>query len=103
MRLPGQCGRHSFHGNLGAFARDAGHGTDADEAVMYFRDFKLEKTAHELFVGTRYGDFRVVVLVVDIGYHRTDSLALAEEVAGYGLALWQQKLVLVVIEQQGLF
>ena len=38
----------AFHGNLGAFARDAGHGTDADEAVVYFRDFKLEKTAHEL-------------------------------------------------------
>ncbi len=72
----------ALYGNLGAFARDAGHGADADEAVVYLGNLKLEEAAQELLVGARYRDFGVVVLVVYVGDDSAYGFAFAEEVAG---------------------
>ena len=64
--------------------------------VVDFGNLKFEKTDKEVVARTRYGDFRVVVLVVDIGDYGTDGLALTEEIAGNRLALGKKKLVLLV-------
>ena len=91
----------AFNGNLGAFARDAGNGADVDEAVVDFGNFEFEESAEELLVGTRNGDFGVVVLIVDVCDYGTYGLAFAEEVAGDSLALGEEELVLVVVEEEG--
>ncbi len=72
----------TLNGDLGAFARDASYGADADEAVVDFGHFEFEEATQELLVGTRYGDLGVVVLVVDVGNDGADGLAFAEVVAG---------------------
>ena len=69
---------------------------------MDFGNLKLEKTAEELVAGARDGDFGIVVLVVDVSDDSADGLALAEEVAGDRLALWEEELVLLVVEEEGL-
>ncbi len=67
---------------------------------MNFGNLKLEQAAEEGLVGARNGNLGVVVLIVDIGNDGAHGFALAEEVAGYGLALGQEKLVFLVVEEQ---
>ena len=67
---------------------------------MNFWNLKLEQAAEEGLVGARNGNLGVVVLIVDIGNDGAHGFALAEEVAGYGLALGQEKLVFLVVEEQ---
>ena len=92
----------ALHSYLGALARDAGHGADADEALVDLRHLYLEEAAEEVLIRARYGDLGIVVGVVDIGDDGAHGLTLAEEVARDALILGQQQLVFVVVEQQSL-
>ncbi len=92
----------ALDGDFGAFARDAGHGADADQAVVDFRHLKFEEAAKEILVGARHGDLGVVVVVVHIGDDGADGLTLAEEIAGDGLVFGQKQLVFLIVEQEGL-
>ena len=58
-------GVEAFDGDFGAFARDAGHGTELNDAVGDFGDFAFEESTKKEGAGARKIDFRVAVCVVD--------------------------------------
>ena len=92
----------ALHGHLGALSGDASHRLDGDEAVGNLGHLLLKQMLKELTAGARQDDLRVVVLVVhtlDDGSHR---LALAVLVGGNLLALGQDQLVVLVINEQHL-
>ena len=70
---------------------------------MNFGHFELEEASEEGLAGARDGDFGVVVFVVNVVDDGAHGLALTEEVAWDRLALWEEQLVFVVVEEEGLF
>ena len=93
-------GVEAFDGDFGAFARDAGHGAELNDAVGDFGDFAFEESTKEEGAGARKIDFRVAVCVVDTIDHGADLVALVVEVAGNLLRLGQQEVIFFLVHQQ---
>ena len=94
-------GVEAFDGNFRAFARDACHGAELNDAVGDFGNLPFEQAAQEQRAGARKIDLRVAVGVVDAVDHGADVVALVVEVARDLLVLGQQQVVFLFVYEQG--
>ena len=92
----------ALNGNLGTFARHTGNALDSDQTVGNLGNLGLEQALKEHRTGTAEDNLRVVVLVVNTMDDGTYRLALVILVVRNLLALGQDELVVLVVNQQHL-
>lgn len=88
--------------HLGTLTGHTGYLLDGDKAVLNLRDLTLQQTLQEGGTCAGEDNLGVVVLVVntlDDGQHR---LTLAVDISGNLLALGQDELIVVVVNEQHL-
>ena len=89
-----------LNGNLGTLTGNTGNLLDSNQSVIDFGYFHLEQTLQENGRRTTQDNLRIIVLVVDAGYHGAGGLTLTVEVARNLFGLGQQQFIAFVIEQQ---
>ena len=93
-------GVEAFDGDFGAFARNASHSTELDDAFCDFGDLAFEQATQEHGAGARKIDLRIAVRVVDAVDHGADVVALVVVVARNLLAFGQQEVVFLFVYEE---